>query len=241
MDQAEWTERARGGVRVLRRRARPGWSRTTSRPGWTGRTSTTRRSTGPMPSWPPTTAPWSTRPGRSSPRTSRRSSGRCRMCGTRSGGAGSSPRWRRCSAEARALVRARWPGTRACRPLDGAAPAAVFAAVEAARAAAAAGGAVRAGHLVAARRSARTSTPRSAHPLLGAVAVHRQTASTCALHRHDGAVLHRGELVKTHPRKERGKQTDFGDYPPEKIAFHMRTPTWCRRQAARDRPGLRRR
>ena len=41
-----------------------------------------------------------------------------------------------------------------------------------------------------------------------------------------------GELVKTHPRKARGKQTDFGDYPPEKIAFHMRTPAWCRRQAA---------
>jgi hypothetical protein len=40
-----------------------------------------------------------------------------------------------------------------------------------------------------------------------------------------------GELVKTHPRKARGKQTDFGDYPPEKIAFHMRTPAWCRRQA----------
>jgi Mu transposase, C-terminal domain len=41
-----------------------------------------------------------------------------------------------------------------------------------------------------------------------------------------------GQLVKTHPRKDRGKQTDFSDYPPEKIAFHMRTPTWCRRQAA---------
>lgn len=41
-----------------------------------------------------------------------------------------------------------------------------------------------------------------------------------------------GELIKTHPRKTRGKQTDFGDYPPEKIAFHMRTPTWCRRKAA---------
>jgi hypothetical protein len=41
-----------------------------------------------------------------------------------------------------------------------------------------------------------------------------------------------GQLVKTHPRKLRGKQTDFGDYPPEKIAFHMRTPAWCRRQAA---------
>ncbi len=41
-----------------------------------------------------------------------------------------------------------------------------------------------------------------------------------------------GNLVKTHPRKIRGKQTDFGDYPPEKIAFHMRTPAWCRKQAA---------
>jgi transposase len=41
-----------------------------------------------------------------------------------------------------------------------------------------------------------------------------------------------GDLVKAHPRKARGKQTDFGDYPPEKIAFHMRTPAWCRRQAA---------
>src|ERR1019366_2019925 len=41
-----------------------------------------------------------------------------------------------------------------------------------------------------------------------------------------------GQLVKTHPRKARGKQTDFGDYPPEKIAFHMRTPAWWRRQAA---------
>jgi hypothetical protein len=40
-----------------------------------------------------------------------------------------------------------------------------------------------------------------------------------------------GELVKTHPRKAWGKQTDFSDYPPEKIAFHMRTPAWCRRQA----------
>ncbi len=41
-----------------------------------------------------------------------------------------------------------------------------------------------------------------------------------------------GDLVKTHPRKEAGKQTDLSDYPPEKIAFHMRTPAWCRRQAA---------
>lgn len=45
-----------------------------------------------------------------------------------------------------------------------------------------------------------------------------------------------GELVKTHPRKLGGKQTDYGDYPPEKIAFHMRTPVWCRKKAAQIGP-----
>jgi transposase len=45
-----------------------------------------------------------------------------------------------------------------------------------------------------------------------------------------------GELVKTHPRKLRGKQTDYGDYPPEKIAFHLRTPDWCRTKSARIGP-----
>jgi transposase len=41
-----------------------------------------------------------------------------------------------------------------------------------------------------------------------------------------------GTLIKTHPRIERGRQSDHGDYPPEKIAFFMRTPAWCRRRAA---------
>ena len=41
-----------------------------------------------------------------------------------------------------------------------------------------------------------------------------------------------GRLVKTHVRAAgRGKVTDWGDYPPERIAFHMRTPTWCIRAA----------
>lgn len=40
-----------------------------------------------------------------------------------------------------------------------------------------------------------------------------------------------GELIKTHVRKAKGKQTDLGDYPPEKIAFFQRTPTWCRKRA----------
>ncbi|HVA08728.1 MAG TPA: IS21 family transposase [Acidimicrobiales bacterium] len=41
-----------------------------------------------------------------------------------------------------------------------------------------------------------------------------------------------GVLVKTHVRLEKGKQTDYSDYPPEKIAFLQRNPTWCRRRAA---------
>jgi transposase len=39
-------------------------------------------------------------------------------------------------------------------------------------------------------------------------------------------------LIKTHARVERGRQTDFGDYPPEKVAFFMRNPAWCRTRAA---------
>jgi hypothetical protein len=33
-------------------------------------------------------------------------------------------------------------------------------------------------------------------------------------------------------RAERGKVTNYDHYPPEKIAFMMRTPAWCRRRAA---------
>jgi transposase len=43
-------------------------------------------------------------------------------------------------------------------------------------------------------------------------------------------IFHNGDLVKTHARTER-KRTDMGDYPDEKIAFHMRTPAWCRAKA----------
>ncbi|HSH58570.1 MAG TPA: IS21 family transposase, partial [Acidimicrobiales bacterium] len=40
-----------------------------------------------------------------------------------------------------------------------------------------------------------------------------------------------GTLVATHVRLDRGKQTNFEHYPPEKVAFMMRTPAWCRRRA----------
>ena len=47
-----------------------------------------------------------------------------------------------------------------------------------------------------------------------------------------------GELIKTWPRSERGRCTDNTDYPPEKIAFFMRTPVWCRNRAAELGPGV---
>ena len=37
-------------------------------------------------------------------------------------------------------------------------------------------------------------------------------------------------------RKDKGRATDVADYPPEKIAFHMRTPTWCRERAEQTGP-----
>ena len=41
-----------------------------------------------------------------------------------------------------------------------------------------------------------------------------------------------GELVKTHVRAQRGRRhTDWGDYPPEKVAFLEKTPAWCRQRA----------
>jgi hypothetical protein len=45
-------------------------------------------------------------------------------------------------------------------------------------------------------------------------------------------IFHEQNLIATHPAKTAGKQTDMSHYPPEKIAFAMRTPTWCRTRAA---------
>lgn len=45
-------------------------------------------------------------------------------------------------------------------------------------------------------------------------------------------------LIKTHRRIERGRATDWADYPPEKVAFFQRTPAWCRRRAAELGPAV---
>jgi transposase len=129
---------------------------------------------------------------------------------------------------------ARWSaevaGRRPCRPLEGAAPAAVFEAVEK--------DALKplpAGPFVLATWAAAKIGPDIHAQVdkvlysvpwrhIGKTADVRITATMVQF-------FIGGELVKSHPRKIRGKQTDFGDYPPEKIAFHMRTPQWCRKQA----------
>jgi hypothetical protein len=130
---------------------------------------------------------------------------------------------------------ARWSletaGGRQCRPLEGAAPAAVFEAVEK--------DALRPlpgePFVLAAWATAKIGPDIHAQVDKVLYSVPWQHIGKTADVRLTATMVQffiGGDLVKTHPRKIRGKQTDFGDYPPEKIAFHMRTPAWCRRQAA---------
>jgi transposase len=127
-------------------------------------------------------------------------------------------------------------GRRACRPLQGAAPAAVFGAVEkdvlrplpAEPFVLATWATAKIGPDIHAQVDRVLYSVPWQH--IGKTADVRLTATMVQF-------FIGGQLVKTHPRKVRGKQTDFADYPPEKIAFHMRTPAWCRKQAAGIGPG----
>lgn len=122
-------------------------------------------------------------------------------------------------------------GQRSCRPLGGASPLSVFQAVEA-------------DQLKPLPRVvfvlASWSTPTVGPDIhvkvgktlysvpwrfIGTKVDARATASTVQ-------IFSRGELICTHPFRAKGKQTDYSHYPPEKIAFRMRTPTWCRTRAA---------
>jgi len=40
-----------------------------------------------------------------------------------------------------------------------------------------------------------------------------------------------GVIIKTWARQGQGRQTDWADFPPEKVAFFMSTPQWCLRRA----------
>jgi transposase len=121
-------------------------------------------------------------------------------------------------------------GTRAHRSLDGAQPVAVFHAVE-----------------------APVLLPLPAAPFQLVKWLTAKVAPDCHVHvdkvlysvpwRHIGKqvdarvsdtlveIFADGQLIKTWPRAARGRRTDPNDFPPEKIAFFMRTPVWCRTRA----------
>ncbi|MER5700244.1 IS21 family transposase [Streptomyces mirabilis] len=134
--------------------------------------------------------------------------------------------------QAEALTWAReTAGGRQCRPLQGAAPLAVFEASEAEALLP-----LPETPFVLAKWSTATVGPdihikvgRTLYSvpwkLIGRRVDVRSTATMVQ-------VFHEGGLVKTHAALEQGKRTDRNDYPPEKIAFQMRTPIWCRGQAS---------
>lgn len=129
-------------------------------------------------------------------------------------------------------------GRRACRPLSGAAPASVFAAVEAE-----ALQPLPVKAFVLATWSTATVGP-DIHAKVGKTIysipwrfmgqrVHARSTATVV------QFFHNGQLIATHGRRPQGKQTDFGHYPPEKIAFRMKTPLWCRDRAGEVGPACR--
>jgi len=129
-------------------------------------------------------------------------------------------------------------GRRACRPLGGAAPLSVFAAVEAEALqplptkpfVLATWSTARVGPDIHAKVGKTIySVPWR---FMGQPVDARQTPTMVQ-------IFHNGQLIATHGRKPQGKQTDFGHYPPEKIAFRMRTPTWCRTRADQVGPACR--
>ena len=128
-------------------------------------------------------------------------------------------------------------GRRAHRSLDGAAPAVIFDTVERP-----AMGPVP--HWRSKPRRGRAeSHARLPHrgrrcAVFGALASHRRPRRRQTLPETPGSVSVDTQLVKTHERATRGRQTDMGDYPPEKIAFFQRTPTWCRHRATELGPNV---
>ena len=180
--------------------------------------------------------------GHGNPGTRPGSNARCRMCGTRSGAAGSSSAWSRCRPRRNAGPR-RPPGAgRACRWRAPRRPRCSrrwrrrhCGRCPRSRSCSRRG---------RGRRSARTSTPRWTGCCTRCRGGTSARPPTCASTATMVQFFIGGRLVKTHPRKARGKQTDFGDYPPEKIAFHMRTrpgaasrPPPSARRAVRSSPG----
>jgi transposase len=122
-------------------------------------------------------------------------------------------------------------GRRQCRPLGGAAPLSVFEAVEA-------------GELTPLPRKRFVLAVWSRGTIGPDIHVRVGKSLYSVPWRHIGRrvdaretatvvqIFDTGQLIATHGRRPAGKATDLSHYPPEKIAFKMRTPTWCRHKAA---------
>lgn len=121
-------------------------------------------------------------------------------------------------------------GARACRALEGAQPMRVFEAIEA-------------DTLITLPPKASELTSWS----IGTVGVDAHLKAGKTLYsvpwRLTGQRLHArtagdvvqiftgSDVVATYVRRPSGRSTGFAHYPPEKVAFAMKTPTWCRRPA----------
>ena len=121
-------------------------------------------------------------------------------------------------------------GHRPHRSLDGRVAAVGVRGARGTGAAGAAAVALRAGDVEPPQGRARLLRQGRQGPLHRAVALHRP-APRRPRGRPHRRVLPDGQVVKTWARIEQGKQTDWADFPPEKVAFFMRTPQWCLKRA----------
>ena len=231
MDQRSSWLSPRRRVRVLRRGARPGSCPTTWRAACSGRTSTTRASTAATPSSPTTTAASSTRRGSANPKDKPRVE---RMVpyvrdSFFSGREFTDLRAMRADAPP---GRSRWPGSAARGRSAGPRRRRSSRALEADTLLAAAGAALRGRHL--ADGQGRPRLPRQRRP---APSTRCRSASSGArldvrADRHGVQIFARGRAGEDPRARRQGpRATDWQDYPPEKIAFFMRTPSWCRHRA----------
>jgi hypothetical protein len=127
-------------------------------------------------------------------------------------------------------------GRRHCRPLEGAAPLVVFTATEAQTLVAlpATPFELAAWSKGKVHDDCHVKVGRTLYSVpwryIGREVDARATPKTVTLHLE-------GALIKTHVFKAKGRQTDFGDYPPDKVAFLQKTPVWCRGRAGEIGPG----
>lgn len=118
-------------------------------------------------------------------------------------------------------------GRRHCRPLQGAAPLTVFAATEADKLVPLPGASFELARWSAAKvhDDCHVKVGKTLYSVpwryLGKQVEARSTTATVSLYLE-------GTLIKTHAFKAKGRQSDLGDYPPDKIAFLQKTPGWCR-------------